>query len=397
MQGVGHSWREVPEIGAGRLEYRMPTMWGRPRHTQQPKLDCRSAFAPSLGAWFDGRRCPPSGALEIVRAVSGPTTNPEVFACFWRFAAERQRIFYRRWDGEEGPWTEDPILRSYRFCNVFRAADRVSQDLIATAYARLNFGSEDIFLRTVLYRFFSRPATWRLIEAEFGTLTAANFNPERLGDLLEAARTDGQAIYTGAFILCASDAYGHRRKHRNHLALLSAMLEAGLPARVAGAQGLSEVFDLLSEWPLVGPFMAYQLAIDLNYTTLVDFDEDEFTVPGPGALRGLRKVFTDLGDLTPSQAVHWPVDYQDRAGGELGVQPPTLFGRRLHAIDAQNLLCEVDKYCRVAFPQLTSNRTRIKQRFNPDPAPLQLAFPPKWGLNPGPRADISAAAVSQAA
>src|SRR6476659_9679590 len=52
------------------------------------KLDRRSAFPPSLGAGGPtGRRHPASGALEIVRAVSGPTTNPEVFACFWRFAA----------------------------------------------------------------------------------------------------------------------------------------------------------------------------------------------------------------------------------------------------------------------------------------------------------------------
>ena len=326
-----------------------------------------------------------------------PVPNPEVFAAFWRFAAERQRIFYRRLEGEEGPWTQDPILREYRFCNVFRAADRVSQDLIAVAYRRPDFSAEDLFLRAVLYRLFSRPATWRLIEDEFGTLNAANFDPSQLGDLLEVARAEGLTIYTGAFILCATDAYGHRRKHRNHLALLSAMLDAGLPARVAAAQSFAEVFGLLSEWPLIGPFMAYQLAIDLNYTTLIDFDEDEFTVPGPGALRGLRKVFIDLGDLTPAQAVHWLVDYQGRAEDEFGAPAPTLFGRQLHAIDAQNLLCEVDKYCRVAFPQLTSNRTRIKQRFSPDPAPIQLAFPPKWGLDPGAWASAGGAALAEVA
>lgn len=312
--------------------------------------------------------------------MSEPTPNFEVFAAFWRFAAERQRVFYRRLDGEEGPWTDDPILRTYRFCNVFRAADRVSQDLISIAYARPDFGTADLFLRTALYRLFSRPATWRLIEGEVGALTAANFDPQHLGDLLEAARERGQRLYTGAFILCANDVYGHRRKHRNHLALLSAMLAADLPAQVEEASSLGAVYELLAEWPLIGPFMAYQLAIDLNYTTLTDFNEDDFTVPGPGAMRGLTKVFIDLGQLTSAEAVHWLVAYQDRAGPELGTPAPNLFGRRLHAIDCQNLLCEVDKYCRVAFPELRSNRTRIKQRFVPDPAPLSLFYPPKWGL-----------------
>jgi hypothetical protein len=53
----------------------------------------------------------------------------------------------------------------------------------------------------------------------------------------------------------------------------------------------------------------------------------------------------------------------------------------LKAIDCQNLLCEVDKYSRVRFPELLSNRSRIKQRFRADHAPLTLFYPPRWGIN----------------
>jgi len=313
--------------------------------------------------------------------MQGPEPRPEVFRSYWRFAAERQMIFARRLEGVPPPWTEDPILREYRFCNVFRASDRVSQALIAAAYACDDFTAEDLVLRTVLFRLFSRPATWELIESEAGLLTVASFDEGQIGEVLDQAFEEGQRLYTAAFILCANDAYGHRRKHRNHLALVAAMLDAGLPARLEAAPSLRSVYDLLVEWPLIGPFMAYQLAIDLNYSPLLDFGENEFTVPGPGALRGLRKVFADLGDLAPADAVHWLVDYQGTVEAELGTATPTLFGRPLHAIDCQNLLCEVDKYCRVAFPDLESARTRIKQRFRPDPEPLHLAFPPKWGID----------------
>lgn len=309
-----------------------------------------------------------------------PRINSEVFRAYWEFAAERQAIFERRLAGEPAPWTENPVLREYRFCNAFRAADRVSQELIAVAYADPALKPADVFLRTVLFRLFSRPTTWDLIEGEVGGLTTETFDSRLLGDRLEKAHAAGQTLYTGAFILCAHSAYGHRRKHRNHLALVDAMLEAGLPAQIQETKALGEVFELFLEWPMIGPFMAYQLAIDLNYTMLIDFDEDEFTVPGPGAIRGLRKVFVDLGSLSESEAIHWLVDYQARCEPELGVVPPRLFGRPLHAIDAQNLLCEVDKYARVAFPALRSNRTRIKQRFAPDPDPLPLTFPPKWEL-----------------
>jgi 5-hmdU DNA kinase, helical domain len=290
-------------------------------------------------------------------------------------------VFERRLEGKAAPWTEDEILQEYRFCNVFRASDRVSQALIGAAYAREDFTAEDLFLRVMLFRLFSRPETWELIEAETGLLTAANFDEEKIGRVLDRAFEEGSRLYTAAFILCATDAFGHRRKHRNHLALVASMLQADLPERLAGAPSLSTVYELLVEWPLIGPFMAYQLAIDFNYSPLLDFDENDFTVPGPGALRGLRKVFVDLGDLSPADAVHWLVDYQEAAEEELAIAPPSLFGRPLHAIDCQNLLCEVDKYCRVAFPKLESKRTRIKQRFHPNPEPLHLAFPPKWEID----------------
>jgi len=33
---------------------------------------------------------------------------------------------------------------------------------------------------------------------------------------------------------------------------------------------------------MVGYFLAYQFITDINYSTLTDFSEMEFTVPGPG-------------------------------------------------------------------------------------------------------------------
>lgn len=312
-----------------------------------------------------------------------PTPRRDVYRAYWTFAIERQSIFLRRLEGRGQPWTTDAILRQYRFCNVFRASDRVSQHLIQhAAYGESDVDEADLFLRVVLHRLFSRPETWELLEASFGRIDAAGFDPGLYDAVLERAHRSGHKLYTGAFILCASPAFGHSRKHRNHLALVDAMLSAGVPNRVAQASSLRGVYEELRSWPLLGPFMAYQLAIDLNYTELLDFSEDDFTVPGPGALRGLAKVFADLGDFAPADAVHWLVEQQHVVAAELGIeQPPTLFDRPLHAIDCQNLLCEVDKYCREAFPDFKSNRTRIKQRFNPDPRPRALFFPPRWKIN----------------
>src|SRR5258708_1460952 len=49
------------------------------------------------------------------------TVTP-VFDTYWNFAAKRQTLFMRRVMGGAPPWTDDPILMSYRFTNVYRAA-----------------------------------------------------------------------------------------------------------------------------------------------------------------------------------------------------------------------------------------------------------------------------------
>lgn len=320
-------------------------------------------------------------SAKVVRMVA-PKVRPEVYRAYWTFAAERQRVFEARLAGEPAPWTQDPILREHRFCNAFRAADRVSQHLIQrAAYGDSSADADDLFLRIVLHRLFCRPTTWELLEAELGVINAQAFNPDQYDAVLAEALKGGQRLYTSAFILCANRAYGFERKHRNHLALLDAMLGDGVPRRIERAGTMTQVYEELRRWPLIGPFMAYQLTIDLNYSPLLDFSEDEFVVPGPGAMRGLAKVFIDLNGLSPSAAVHWLVEQQASVRDELNIEPPRLFGRALHAIDCQNLLCEVDKYCRVAFPELTSNRTRIKQRFVADSMPYGLFFPPTWHVN----------------
>jgi alpha-glutamyl/putrescinyl thymine pyrophosphorylase clade 1 len=281
------------------------------------------------------------------------------------------------------PWTDDEILLRYRFCNAFRASDRVSQYLIRDViYSPTSLEEGDRILRTILFRLFSKPSTWELIEEQCGTVTVNAFDPEHIGLVLDDAMQAGRTLYTSAFILCANRAYGHARKHRNHLALLAAMLKDRLPERILEAQSLQQVFLALRAFPLIGPFMAYQLAIDLNYGPDLAFGEDDFTVPGPGAVRGLAKVFENLGDHSPQSAVHWLVEQQATISDELGIAPPRLYGRPLHAIDCQNLLCELDKYARVKFPHLRSDRRRIKQAFAPAGELPEPFFPPRWALRP---------------
>lgn len=53
-----------------------------------------------------------------------------VYDTYWKFATERQEVFYNRIENKMFPWTDDEILKIYKFTNAYRASDRVSQYLI---------------------------------------------------------------------------------------------------------------------------------------------------------------------------------------------------------------------------------------------------------------------------
>jgi hypothetical protein len=146
---------------------------------------------------------------------------------------------------------------------------------------------------------------------------------------------------------------------------------------------MREAFELVRSYPTIGDFLAYQYITDLNYSSLLNFSEMDFTVAGPGARDGISKCFTDLGGLTEAEVVRLVTEEQDRFFEGLGLSFPSLWRRPIQFIDAQNLFCEVSKYSRVSHPQIAGlmGRTRIKQKYSPQ-GPLDTPwYPPKWGIN----------------
>ena len=313
-----------------------------------------------------------------------PTPRSGVYELYWYYASQRQAMFERRVAGQPGPWTDDRILSTFKFCNVYRAADRVSQYMIRdVCYHDEDCTPQDRIFQIVAFRTFSKIETWRSVRAELGRYpTLDDLADGRFTTALNTTGVANAGLYTGAFILCATDAYGQGRKHLNHVELWRHMFLADdLADRILDASSLRQIYDLLHGYPLMGDFMSYQTAIDLNYSPLLAFSENDFTQPGPGALRGIRKCFEDLGDYSPTEVIMWMLERQELEMRRLGLDFRGLFGRPLHAIDCQGLFCETDKYCREAVPELASARSRIKARFNQSPTALPLFFPPKWGIN----------------
>lgn len=308
----------------------------------------------------------------------------EVFDTYWRFAALRQAAYESRQSGEPGPWTEDPIIARHRFTNCFRSADRVSQFLIREVAYKGSQDPSEIVLRTLLFKFFNKIETWEAISEEFGTPNLRNFDVAAWSSFL-VELSQSTPIYSAAYVI-PQPPLGAERKATNHLILLRRMLDDGLAASLTECGSLKGAYETLRAYPGLGDFLAFQFAIDLNYTTVLNFDEMDFVVAGPGARDGVRKCFGPSAAGHEAAIIRYMSDSQEEHFSRLGLAFRGLGGRRrLMLIDCQNLFCEVDKYARVAHPDVAgiSGRHRIKQVFHPRGSVPKAWFPPKWGINEG--------------
>jgi len=318
-----------------------------------------------------------------------PDPTP-VFETYWRFAADRHASYLKRLRGEPWPWTSDRDLQRFKFTNPFRACDRVSQYLIKEVIynPQASDDAEETVFRILLFKFFNRISTWELLKAKFGMPTWNGFNEPAYIQVLDVAKAKGTKIFSAAYTHNDLPGYanafpGCSDKHPRYLRLLSNMMSEGVTAKLQAARSYGDAFGVLNAFALHSDFIGMQHLTDINYSEVIDFDENDFILAGPGAYGGLEKCFGR--SLTKEEAIAVIQEcVADQTGffQHYGLAPVTLFGRKLHAIDCQNLFCETNKIARVKHPEAAlKDNERIKQTFKPTAGPLPVPFfPPKWGI-----------------
>lgn len=286
---------------------------------------------------------------------------------FWYFANERYALFENRLlTGIPVP-SADPIMNENRFTNTFRVTDRVSQRLLHIQQDGPQ-DPESLVLRTLLFKVFNKESTWDAIVAELGEPSwPGNWNATRLNALLADRLESGEKIFTGSYMMVNPLTAGWV-KHQYYTNLIETVMNHYLPT-ILESQSLEELTARLQAVPGIGAFLAYQYAIDLNYTPLFNFSEGDSVLAGHGAKRGLTRLF---GNNRMAEARIMELALERDHG-------PLLMGKRkMHLIDVQNVLCEYDKYMRTAQPE---GKKRMKQRYRPDPRPLpDPIWPEGWNL-----------------
>nr|WP_312580102.1 nucleotide kinase domain-containing protein [Sedimentibacter sp.] len=309
-----------------------------------------------------------------------------VYDSYWKFAAKRQEVFFNRILNKTFPWTDDEIIQKYKFTNAYRASDRVSQYLIKNViYNKEFYTPEDQCFRILFFKLFNKIETWDYMESGLREIAYSSYNYEKYNQLLTRRIQNDERIYSAAYIMpSGKSCFGFDKKHQNNLKLLEYMMNTGLSKKIAQVKNLRELYKVLLDYPTLGSFLAFQFAIDINYSELCDFSEMSFVVAGPGAKNGIIKCFRDLKGYEYEDIIRYMAERQDVEFEKRGLKFKSLFGRSLQLIDCQNLFCETDKYARVVHPNICGldDRKRIKQQYvNRNLNKIEYFYPPKWRIN----------------
>jgi hypothetical protein len=310
--------------------------------------------------------------------------NDKIFQYYFYFVQERMNIFWNRYD-QILHLTNDNILKIYKFTNVYRAMDRVSQYLIKyVIYNEGTFTEKDVLFRILIFKIFNKIETWESLEENFGTITLDNFNYNAVNKFLTKQKRQSP-IFSNAYMMTGTHSlYNHLEyKHEKWLDMVKKeIVENSTLEKIIEAKSLENVYEILRKCSFIGDFLAYQYTIDMNYSPVINFNEDSFVKAGIGAIRGIKKCFEPLGKNNFEDAISYTHENFEILQEKYGyTEFRNLFGRQPALIDIQNCFCETDKYLRAKIPELMIDNKRIKQKYKPSKESIDLFFPPKWGLN----------------
>ena len=328
-----------------------------------------------------------------------PEHQTVVYDAYWRFAAERQRIFFNRLKGiSQEYWTDDIILKEYKFTNAYRASDRVSQYLINNVIYTDKYdvnNSPDTVFRILLFKIFNRISTWENLDFLVNGISLEKFTNEGVlfHDAFQSMQNKGKPLYSNAYLMGSpSGEFARKERWQGHLSVLSDIMKNKLGEiyrcstneplndewRHKHFYNLERLYKVLLSCNSFGSFLAFQFANDLLY--YLGRPVKPFVVAGPGAKSGIKKVFGNKHNVPDEVIIMEMWEKQEDEFERLELDFKKIGKWKLEPIDIQNLFCEIDKYSRIKYPHIEGigDRTVIKNKFQPNLDRIPGQYPPFW-------------------
>jgi hypothetical protein len=277
---------------------------------------------------------------------------------FFYWINERHKIYLRRKSGNSGPWTDDPILRDYRFCNVFRELDTVTiwiEENIRKPYAK----HHNLWFLLAMARNTNWPGTLRQLLRE--TALPDEFDYDQWKSIYTGRQANGLKTFGNAYLITN----GGKSMPKEDFVFTHVLKPIWDATRAGESRDFDELFDpavnggtqysLEQVWKWFrnyngfGPFIAYEVVTDLRWTRYLRNAPDIMTWAnaGPGALRGLNRLAGRIADAplrqqTALALMRGLLAVANDVGSPLGNHIPGSLEMR----DIEHSLCETDKYLR---------------------------------------------------
>lgn len=274
---------------------------------------------------------------------------------FWYWINERDRIYWRKGDGQANnfPWTQDPILQTYRFCNVYRELDRVTiafKEQIRRPYE----DNPNLWFMYTIARQFNWPPTIQALIDE-GLWPTKTWDGKKAGKYLDKLSKQGMQQYNGAYMTTGSGVPEGWSKARFMCEILFEKVWQERKEMSAICQtSIEYCTKAFTQFNGFGLFLGYEVATDLRHCEgWLDKAPDIFTWAntGPGAKRGLNRLHgrpleQSIKEQQALEEMRYLLSmaplYLDKGFiGNVDKSKP-LFEMR----DVEHCLCETDKYLR---------------------------------------------------
>lgn len=261
---------------------------------------------------------------------------------------EREAVRLRKEANLPKPWTNDEILRNYRFCNVRRMDDKVSKWLQDNWYTPY-FNHPNMLQAVGVARFINKPESLEL-------LTKDLFEKDRIywsniTRLLRNRKNEGNVIFNGAYMVRGNDGIDKIE------CVVKYYVEPLSKIEVDTSNMENTHKAIFSSYGL-GSFMAGQIVADLRWAVAGTWlDKDKWAPLGPGSQRGKNRLEGKILSIKCKQK-----EFEKFLATLIGIckkELPVKITERLEAHDYQNTLCEFDKYERALW-----NQGRPKQKYS---------------------------------
>jgi len=239
------------------------------------------------------------GGNEIEIPELGLRADANKLVGFYKFMFDRHDVWHRRFiRNMSRPWTIDPILKVWKFTNVWRELDRGTVYLLDALRDPSREGYRNCVgdLWSIMhYRLFNN---WEAHKALGGFVPYDQWNYDDWYKRLRAHHAAGNTVLCMSHNTCCYTGLPGSDKIERVCLIAKRVHDTAQDTLdgINNARSLEQVFDVIRAVRGYGPFLAYEVVSDILYTGITPFSVNDWANAGPGAMNGIARIFHPMSE-----------------------------------------------------------------------------------------------------